>query len=402
MRKSSLLILAASLFVAGASSLPGLLPGAQAADAPAMFLGTNIIADIAEKAAPGVVNIEVIKKNDMGEKFFFSMNGKKVAPPPQFKYLLPGPGARKDVDSGTGFIIKSDGYILTNRHVVKNATDIKVCLNDKRTFPGKVIGIDRYCDLAVVKIEAQNLPTLTLGNSSSVRPGEFVVAIGNALEYDHTVTMGIISGLGRTVKELAENDNMNINMNLIQTDAAINPGNSGGPLLNLKGEVIGVNVAKLSGSSVQSIGFAIPIDVAKPVATELISHGQVARPWLGIQMLDFTPENRKQMQLPDSTRGVLIRGFMPNSAGIKAGLQLGDIITRIDSREISEAKSVKEMVLAHKVGDTLHFTVMREHNPHDVPVRIGNYQDQYQDDEPPAAPDAEASGGGGGGNGGEK
>jgi len=191
--------------------------------------------------------------------------------------------------------------------VVRSAGKITVTLNDKRTFPGKMVGVDRYSDLALVKIEADNLPTLALGNSSGLRPGEYVVAIGNPLGYDHTVTHGSFPA-GRTIRD-PDNQDINPNMNFIQTDAAINPGNSGGPLLNLKerrwcqhSHPAGLRGQRMEGPVVQNIGFAIPADVARSVSADLLAHGKISRPWLGMQMQDLDDNLRKSLGLEPGSK----------------------------------------------------------------------------------------------------
>jgi S1-C subfamily serine protease len=355
------------------------LPSAVAADAGSALsmLGPHTIADIAQKAAPAVVNIEVVEtvKTSMlpgmdlgGLQFFF--NGQRMNPQ---DFMMPhggNGGASKPFqkrDTGSGFIVRPDGFIVTNAHVVKGADKIRVTLNDKRTFDGKVVGIDYFSDLAVVKIDAHDLPTLTMGTSADLRPGEFAVAIGSPLGYDHTVTLGIISAVGRSVTDV------NGNINFIQTDAAINPGNSGGPLLNLNGEVIGVNTAIRRDA--QNIGFSIPVDVAKQVSESLIANGKILRPWLGIQMHELDEDMAKSLGIPTTTKGVVIVGFVDNSPAKASGLQLGDIVQKIDGKDMSTAKDVKEYVQTRKVSDQLHFLVLRKNAVHAVAVNIGDYAD---------------------------
>lgn len=338
-------------------------------------LSGNSIADIAEQAAPAVVNLEMVRKipafpgggmfNNLPGAMEFFYNGKKVNPGEE-----EGGGAFTEKrDTASGFVIRSDGYILTNAHAVKDQDTIKVTLNDKRTFDAKVIGIDYFSDLAVVKIDAKgDLPCLQMGSSTTLRPGEFAVAIGSPLGYDHTVTLGIISAVGRTVTDV------NGNINFIQTDAAINPGNSGGPLLNLRGEVIGVNTAIRKDA--QNIGFSIPVDVAKAVATELIDHGSIARPWLGVMMKEVDEPTAKGLGIPSSTKGVLIAGFVQGSPGQVGGLKMNDVIVKIDGRDMCTPKEVKECVQAHKVGDVLNFIVLRDKNSQAVAVNVGTYPSQ--------------------------
>lgn len=230
--------------------------------------GPNTIANIVEEVGDAVVNIDVVKKVRVSSPFKnferdFGFFGFDFMPEFRDFYsdrVIPQKGA------GSGFIIDSKGYILTNEHVVRGADEIKVTLKDGRKLKGKVAGKDASLDLAVIKVDAKDLPTLKLGDSSKIRPGEWVIAIGNPYGFSNTVTAGIVSATGRTLKDLGKK-------NLIQTDTPINPGNSGGPLLNLNGEVIGINVAIVAGA--QSIGFAIPVNAAKEVVDELIKKGKV-------------------------------------------------------------------------------------------------------------------------------
>lgn len=217
-------------------------------------IGDNAIADIAESAAPSVVNIDTQMSVSMPRDVFHNGRGFgnfEFFFGPGFQGLPQEPRRFESRGSGSGVIVRKDGYILTNNHVVKNATAIKVTLNDKQVFKGKVVGRDSFTDLALVKIDAQDLPVARFGSSKALRPGDWAIAIGSPLGLDHTVTLGIVSALGRSLADL------NNNVELIQTDAAINPGNSGGPLLNIHGEVIGINTAIRSDA--QNIGFAIPI-----------------------------------------------------------------------------------------------------------------------------------------------
>lgn len=380
------LILTGALLASSLTLLP--LPGISApstkhSSAMAIELSGNSIADIAEAAAPAVVNLEMIRKIPLGAmpggnmlkgfpgmEFFY--NGKKVSPDQQHHEGDESGGAdsgpfQEKRDTASGFIIRSDGYILTNAHAVKDQDIIKVTLNDKRVFEAKVVGVDYFSDLAVVKIDCKDkeLPCLEMGSSNNLRPGEFVVAIGSPLGYDHTVTLGIISAVGRTVTDV------NGNINFIQTDAAINPGNSGGPLLNLKGEVIGVNTAIRRDA--QNIGFSIPVDMARTVSTELIAHGSIARPWLGVMMKEVDDVSAKGLGVPIGTKGVLIAGFVQGSPGLAGGLKLNDVIVKIDGKDMCSPKEVKECVQGHKVGDNLSFMVLRSNNSQAISVSVGTY-----------------------------
>lgn len=306
--------------------------------------------------------------------------------PDAAKLLPPKQEFRQKRDTASGFIVRPDGYIVTNAHVVDNSKDvrgkeieIKITLNDKRIMFGKVVGIDHFSDLAVVKVDGKDLPTLPMGTSKGLRPGEFVIAIGSPLGYDHTVTLGIISAIGRTVMDV------NGNINFIQTDAAINPGNSGGPLLSLRGEVVGVNTA--IDARAENIGFSIPIDVAKNVANELIATGTIKRPWLGITMRELDDAMLKSVGLPMDTKGVLIAGFVENSPGKVAGLKTGDVIQKIDGKVVSSAKEVKDYILSRKVTDTLNMLVLRNKEITTLAVNVGTYPDFNPLDPPKMMPE---------------
>lgn len=380
-------LIAASVMLASLSfvSIFTTAPPAISAEASAALvsLGANTVADMAAAAAPAVVNIDVSEtaKNAMPfglsglpseMQFFF--NGRQMNPK-DFFGAGPGTGGNgqppkfEKRDTGSGFIVRKDGYIVTNAHVVKGAEKIKVTLNDRRTFDGKVIGLDAFSDLAVIKINADNLPTLKMGSSTTLRPGEFAVAIGSPLGYDHTVTLGIISAVGRSVTDV------NGNINFIQTDAAINPGNSGGPLLNLSGDVIGVNTAIRRDA--QNIGFSIPIDVAKTVADSIIATGKILRPWLGIHMQELDEGMSTKIGVPATTKGVAIVGFAEGSPAKAAGLELGDVIQKIDNKDTPNPKDVKEYVQTKKVSDVLNFLVLRKNGVQTVSVNVGDYQDLF-------------------------
>ncbi len=350
-------------------------------------LDSETIADIASSVGPAVVNIEVIEKQSMQVanmpvynmpfgKFQFFLNGQPVDPN-NLKNKMP---RYENHNTGSGVIVRDDGYILTNSHVVRGATKIKVTTSDKKTYDGKVVGADSFSDLAVVKIEANNLTAAKLGTSDKIRPGEFVVAIGSPLGFDHTVTFGIISAVGRTITDVN-----NGNVNFIQTDAAINPGNSGGPLLNLRGEVIGINTAIQANA--QNIGFAIPIDVAKSVSTDLIENKHIARPWLGVVMAQMNDTLAKSLGVPNENTGVFIEQVMENSPAQISGLERGDIVKKIDGVDITTPKNIQDAVRAHKVNDVLNFYVIRNRTGKAIAVKIGQYPDKSTPAAAPATPD---------------
>jgi S1-C subfamily serine protease len=277
-------------------------------------------------------------------------------------FLKPVPGE----GAGTGFIIGSDGVIVTNNHVVAGAQSIEVVFADDRKMPARVLGKDPSTDLAVVKVDAGGLPTAVLGNSDQLKVGDDVVAIGNALalEGGPTVTRGIVSALNRTIT--AENGERL--EHVLQTDAAINPGNSGGPLVNAAGEVVGINTA-VAGDA-QNIGFSIAISPARPIIDQLRQGTTQARPFLGVQMFTLTPSIAEGLGIK-ATSGALVADVTPGSGAEAAGLQKGDIITGIDGKEVKAAEDVTAAVNAHKPGDQIKLTYRRGDATTDVDVKLG-------------------------------
>ena len=258
--------------------------------------------------------------------------------------------------AGSGVIIDTEGHIVTNNHVVQDATSITVSLTDGRSFDATIVGTDPSSDLAVIKIDGDNLPTALFGNSSALRVGDWVVAIGNALalEGGPTVTVGVVSAMGRTI----EVDSETTLYDLIQTDAAINPGNSGGPLINLQSKVIGINTAKISSVEVSGVGFAISTDSALPVIDELITKGYVSRPYLGVSLVTVTPAIVRSYAL-NVDKGALIDYMNPGTPASNAGLRPGDVITVFDDIEIGTADDVILAIRNHRVGDTVQIKYYR-------------------------------------------
>ena len=331
--------------------------------ASGIVLGESTIADIAQAASDSVVNIDISSSINLPDSPFSPMlpfNG--------FDFFMPFqqmPHKLERKGTGSGLVYRSDGYILTNNHVVGEADDIQVTLNDKRVFKGTVIGRDSFTDLALVKINAGNLPVAQLGSNKGLRPGDWVIAIGNPMGLDHTVTFGIVSALGRLLRDL------NNNVELIQTDAAINPGNSGGPLLNIHGEVIGLNTA-IRGDA-QNIGFAIPVDTVKDIAAQLITKGNIERAYLGIYMQEMDENLARSLGASPNTKGVVIARLAVNSPAEKAGLIQGDIIQKVDGKSISAGKEIQAIVRSHKPGDTMSMVIVRDGKMKAINVKIGNY-----------------------------
>lgn len=329
---------------------------------------TNFVTDVVEKVGPAVVRINASRTVQtqlppiLNDPYFRQFFGNRL---PQV------PNEREERGTGSGFIISTDGVILTNSHVIDGADKVTVTLTDGRTVPGEVIGTDPITDMAVVKIAEQNLPTVALGNSEQLQIGEWAIAIGNPLGLDNTVTTGIISATGRNSSQIGVGDKR---VDFIQTDAAINPGNSGGPLLNAKGEVIGINTAIIRNA--QGLGFAIPVNTARDIAEQLIARGRVDHAYLGIRMTALTPEIKERLRAErnlnvDREEGVLIVGVLPNSPAARSGLRAGDIITAIDRQEIFTASEVQKAVEKTQVGQQLSLQLIRQGNPLDLSVEVG-------------------------------
>lgn len=290
---------------------------------------------------------------------------------------MPLPPAQERIEQGTGsgFILSTDGRIITNAHVVEGASTVRVTLKDGRTFEGRVLGTDNVTDVAAVKIESADLPTVVLGRSDELIPGQWAIAIGNPLGLDNTVTAGIISATGRSSNDVGIPDRR---VRFIQTDAAINPGNSGGPLLNDRGEVIGINTAIRADA--QGLGFAIPIETASRIADQLFQNGKAEHPYLGIQMVDLTPELKDQLNQQKSLgvtlatdRGVLVLQVMGDSPAAAAGLQPGDVILKVNNVTVASAADVQEQVENSEVGELVAVEVQRGEDTEVVQVRPTAY-----------------------------
>ncbi|HUX66672.1 MAG TPA: trypsin-like peptidase domain-containing protein [Terriglobales bacterium] len=262
---------------------------------------------------------------------------------------------------GSGIIISPDGFIVTNNHVVQDATDIRVTLEDERTFNAKVVGTDALTDLAVIKINATNLPNLPWGDSKAIKQGDVVYAFGNPFGLQFTMTHGIISGKGRLA---ANRTDLRAPGDYLQTDAAINPGNSGGPLVDVRGEVVGVNAfIYTSTGSFSGEAFAIPSEIAKPIAATLIAKGKVVRGYLGITIVDITPDETHFFNLPPTAQGALVTSVTADAAGDKAGLRHGDLITSFNGSKIDSATALQLATASVPPGSTVKLGVLRDGKP---------------------------------------
>ncbi|OUL24110.1 serine protease [Nostoc sp. T09] len=330
----------------------------------------NFIATAVQKVGPAVVRINATRKvanpisdalkNPLLRRFF----GEDEQPIPE---------ERIERGTGSGFILSANGELLTNAHVVADTDTVQVTLKDGRTFEGKVLGVDAVTDVAVVKIPANKLPMVKLGNSQNLIPGQWAIAIGNPLGLDNTVTIGIISATDRTSAQVGVPEKR---VSFIQTDAAINPGNSGGPLLNAQGEVIGVNTAIRADA--QGLGFAIPIETAARIANELFTKGRVEHPFLGVEMTDLSPAKKQQINQENQLNiqqdaGVVIKGILDNSPAKRAGLLPGDVIQKINRKPVKTSAQVQRLVESSSVGDILEIEVSRNSKTQIFKVQSGAY-----------------------------
>ncbi len=315
---------------------------------------STAFSEIVKVVSPVVVNISTSKIVERDSSPFSDLFDDQF-----FDFMDPHhkPRKWKERSLGSGVIVSSDGLILTNAHVVEKADEIQVTLYDQQNLKGKIIGSDPKTDIAVIKISAQNLSAIKWGNSDKIRVGEFVLAFGNPFSLSNTVTMGIVSAVGRANVGIADYEDF------IQTDAAINPGNSGGPLVNIKGELIGINTAIFSKTGgYQGIGFAVPSNMAQSVMNQLINQGKVVRGWLGITIQNFTPELAKEFGLGKSA-GALVTEILKGSPAEKAGMRRGDIITEVDDKEIKNVESLRNIIAQSKVGSRIQIKVIREGKP---------------------------------------
>ena len=327
---------------------------------------------LAARVTPAIVNVTVTSRGKAnmadGElpdglqdspfgQFFGQQFGRQMRPQqPRVEHGL-----------GSGVIISPDGYIVTNNHVVDGATDVRVTMSDRRILPAKVVGTDPLTDLAVIKVDGKNLPNAPWGDSTKLHPGQTVLAFGNPFGFRFTVTRGIVSALNRPNPS---SDDARKPGQFIQTDAAINPGNSGGPLVNARGEVVGINTFLISPSgSFSGMGFAIPTQIVRPTVEKLIQFGKVTHGYMGIGISDVTPENSRFFHM-DSAAGAVVTQVEPDSPGAKAGLKVGDVITQLDGNEVSDAGALQVVVGQKNPGTTVHLQVMRDGKSVAVPVTL--------------------------------
>lgn len=319
------------------------------AEAPVKDVPTDILStqkafsNVSKKVTPSVVNISTVSRKKFVQPFFEAN--------PLFEDFFGAPQTRQDKSLGSGFLISKDGYIVTNDHVVRDAESIQVKLSNDKVYDAKVIGGDQKTDIAVIKINATDLPTVVLGDSDKLEVGQWAIAIGNPFGLDRTLTVGVISATGRS--------NMGIETyeNFIQTDASINPGNSGGPLLNVYGEVVGINTAIVAAG--QGIGFAIPVNMAKPVFSQLIQKGSVSRGYMGVTIQPVTEELAQSFGLKQA-KGALVNDVIKGGPADKAGIRQGDVITALNGREVKDPSHLQRQVAEAGIGTVAKISIFRD------------------------------------------
>lgn len=363
--KERLLAFVAVLLLAGcaASAPPGgaLWQEGATGAVPAEIARLNDhLGQLAERLKPGLVQVRVQR-----------------AQQPAGETEEPGPPDEPRRTTGSGFLIREDGLLVTNAHVVADATRIQVRLEDGRRFEGKLVGKDTRVDLALVKMDgARGLPVLPLGDSNRVRVGEFVLALGHPFGLEQTVSFGIVSRKGAPLRVAAPG------FDFIQTDASVNPGNSGGPLVNMAGEVVGVNsMAARNGS----IGFAIPVNLVKSLLPQLVEKGKVEWGWLGVGIDEVSEEDLAKLGLKEA-RGVVIRRVMPGEPADKGGVKANDVILAVDGARVDSPRDLQRLIATATVGKIVKLTVVREGQEKDLAVTVGLYHEPTARQEPPARP----------------
>lgn len=335
----------------------------------------NFIATAVEKVSPAVVRIDASRNisaslpenlnNPLLRRFFGNKERENAQTVPE----------RIERGTGSGFIIASDGRLITNAHVVNGAEKVQVTLKDGTSYQGRVLGTDSITDVAVIKIEATDLPIVSFGNADDLTPGEWAIAIGNPLGLDNTVTVGIVSALDRSSSQVGVPDKR---VRFIQTDAAINPGNSGGPLLNSQGEVIGMNTAIRADA--QGLGFAIPIETAQRIAAQLFAKGEADHPYLGVHMVNLNQETKAEINSSQEfdfkiteSAGVLVVKVIPRSPAAKSGFQPGDVISQVGNLGVTTSLQVQEQVDSSEIGTELEVKIIRDGKAKTLKVKPGAF-----------------------------
>jgi serine protease Do len=374
----SMAVLGTAFFVGSQSFSP--LPAVGSATATTVAaLPANGFTDVAKAVTPAVVNITTVMsekisgrggENDLRDRFeeFFGPNSPFGPFGPKFRGPqgpMEPPRGFRGGGQGSGVIVSPDGYVLTNNHVIDGAREVTVTLPDKREFTGTIVGTDPKTDLAVVKIEGKDLPTIPWGDASKLQVGEYVLAVGNPFGLNSTVTLGIVSALGRGHMGITQYEDF------IQTDAAINPGNSGGALVNTKGELVGINTAIFSQSGgYQGVGFAVSSTMGQPIYESLVKNGKVIRGYLGIGIQDLNQDLAKSFHVKDG-KGALVTDVKEDSPAGHAGLQQGDVITSYESTPVADAVSLQRLVTKTTVGTKVAIKVLRDGHEKELTVKIG-------------------------------
>ena len=335
---------------------------------------SNHFADIAEKVDNGVVKVTTTVESSGSQQLPEMFND------PYFRFFfgdrfqMPEQQPRERQGFGSGFIVSEDGYVVTNQHVIEGADKIEISINGREDpVEAEVAWSDFSLDLAILNIDTeeldQELSPLEMGDSSKIRPGDWAIAIGNPLGFEHTVTVGVISALGRPIQIPTDDRQVRTYQNLIQLDAAINPGNSGGPLLNNQGKVIGINTAVSRVG--QGIGFAIPVNEIKSIVNELQNTGEITRPWIGIAFSEITKEVQEYFSL-ENREGVVVIEVYPDSPAKKAGLKAYDVIKEVDQKKVESTSDLSEIISEKEVGDKIMFKVIRNGSSEILFGRIGD------------------------------
>ncbi len=354
----------------------------QAPAAP-LVSGLPDFTQLVDQVGPGVVNVETIIGARRNPRM---VNGPGMDDMPEFfrrffgpDFQMPGPGQQapdsgpRGRGMGSGFIISNDGYVLTNHHVIDGAESVKVKLSDRREFTAKVVGSDAQYDVALLKIEGRNLPTVRVGDSNTLKPGQWVVAIGSPFGLDHSVTAGIVSALGRSTGGQEQRY-----VPFIQTDVAINQGNSGGPLLDTRGQVVGINSQIFSASGgYMGISFAIPIDLAMNAVDQIKKTGKVSRGQLGVMVGAINADAAEGLKLPDG-RGALVNQLVPDSAAAKAGIEVGDVIRSVNGTEINSSSDLPPLIGAMAPGSKVRMGILRDGRARDITVTLSELAEDAQ------------------------
>lgn len=337
---------------------------------------TSGFTPVVEKVLPAVVSVssaKIVRFADSGPTFPFFFD-------PSLHDFFGGnlsrgyshPRQQREQSLGSGVVISSDGYLLTNNHVVEGSSEVRISLSDKREIKAKIVGTDPKTDIAVLKVEQRNLPVLPIADSTKVKPGQFALAVGNPFGLGETVTMGIVSATGRGNLNIVDYEDF------IQTDAAVNPGNSGGALVDIHGALIGINTAILSRSGGnQGIGFAVPIGMARQVTARIVKDGKVVRGWLGVAIQPVTPAMARAMKL-QRAEGALVGDVTPESPAKKAGIRRGDLVVAINGEHIDEARDLSWKVAMLSPGTTVRLNILREGREQEIPVVLGEQPSERQ------------------------